>query len=166
MPHAAGASRPVAAALILAVLGASALIGRRNAPAPSHPSVDRWYHRLNKPAFTPPDAVFGATWPVLETTMAVGGYRLLRRPGTRSRNVAVGLWLITSGAIGGWTEIFFRRHALATSTAAAAVMTATSAAYVVAARKVDRPAALAGVPLTMWLGFATVLADVVRRRNH
>lgn len=98
--------------------------------------------------------------------MAVGGYRLLRRPGTWSRNAAVGLWLITSGAIGGWTEIFFRRHALATSAAAAAAITATSAAYVAAARKVDRPAALAGVSLTIWLGFATVLADAVRRRNH
>ena len=34
-----------------------------------------------------------------------------------------------------------------------------------AAARVDRPAALAGVPLTLWLGFATLLADGIRRRN-
>ena len=68
--------------------------------------------------------------------------------------------------IGGWTELFFRRHALAASSVAAAAMTGTSAAYVVTAARVDRPAALAGMPLTAWLGFATVLAEAVRRRNR
>lgn len=154
-----------AVALVGALLGASALLGRRNAPDPSHPSIDRWYHRLRKPSFTPPDPVFGAVWPVLEAGMAVGGYRLLRRPPSPARNAAVRLWLGTTAMIGGWTELFFRRHALASSTVAAAAMTSGAAAYVVAAAKVDRPAALAGAPLAAWLAFATFLADGVRQRN-
>jgi tryptophan-rich sensory protein len=151
---------------VLAVLGASALLGRRNAPEPDNRSIARWYHRLRKPAFTPPDPVFGAVWPVLETAMAAGGYRLLRRPSSRERNLAVALWLGTSAMIGGWTELFFRRHALTASSAAAAGMAAASAAYVVTAARVDRPAAAAGVPLTAWLIFATALAEGVRRRNR
>jgi len=161
-----GASRLVAGAIVVGVLGASALLGRRNAPEPGNPSVERWYHRIRKPAFTPPDPVFGAAWPALETAMAAGGYRLLRHPSTPERNAALALWLGTSAMIGGWTELFFRRHALAASSAAAAAMASASVAYVATAARVDRPAALAGVPLTVWLGFATVLAESVRRRNR
>jgi tryptophan-rich sensory protein len=161
-----GASRLVAGAIVAGVLGASAILGRRNAPEPGNPSVERWYHRLRKPPFTPPDPIFGAVWPAFETGMAAGGYRLLRHGATADRNLALGLWLGTSAMIGGWTELFFRRHALAASTAAAGAMTAASAAYVVTSARVDRPAALAGVPLTAWLAFATVLANSVRRRNR
>jgi tryptophan-rich sensory protein len=109
--------------------------------------------------------VFGAVWPVLETGMAAAGYRLLRQSPSRDRNGAVALWLGTSAMIGGWSQLFFGRRALAGSSVAAAAMTASSAAYVVTAARVDRPAALAGVPLTAWLVFATVLAEGVRRRN-
>ena len=162
----AGANRLVAGAIVLGVLGASALVGRRNAPEPGHPGIARWYRRLDKPGFTPPDPVFGAVWPVLETGMAVGGYRLLRAPASSERNAALALWLGTSAMIGGWTELFFRRHDLTTSSAAAAAMTGAGAAYVAASARVDRPAALAGVPLTGWLIFATVLAEGIRRRNR
>lgn len=164
-PSRSGLSPLLAGAVVVAVLGGGALLGRRNAPEPSHPSVDRWYHRLRKPSYTPPDPVFGAVWPVLEAGMAAGGYRLLRQPAGPARNAAVGLWLGLSAMIGGWTELFFRKRALGTSSAAAVAMAGAGAAYVAAASKADRPAALAGVPLTLWLAFASVLAEGVRRRN-
>ncbi|WP_254602656.1 tryptophan-rich sensory protein, partial [Sphingomonas bacterium] len=65
------------------VLGASALLGRRNAPDPSHPAIRRWYARLHKPGFTPPDAAFGAVWPVLETGLAAGILFTLNPAGER-----------------------------------------------------------------------------------
>lgn len=157
---------PVAAAGVVAgVLGLSALLGRRNAPDPSHPRIARWYHRLRKPAFTPPDPVFGAVWPVLETGAALGGYRLLRREPGRRRNAAVALWLANSAMIGGWTELFFRKRLLGSSMAAAGAMTAGTAALVATAWKVDRPAAASVVPLAAWLGFATLLSAEIWRRN-
>ena len=44
-------------------------------------------------------------------------------------------------------------------------MLGTGAAYVVAAAKVDRPAAAAGEPFVAWLCFATLLAEQVWQRN-
>jgi translocator protein len=160
-----GWSRPAAALAVAAVLGASAALGRRNAPDDAHPRVKRWYRRLNKPGFTPPDPVFGAVWPVLETGLAVGGYRLLREPPGRARNTAVALWLANTAMVGGWTELFFRRHALAASTVAAGAMTAGAGALVVTAAKVDRPAAMLAAPFAAWLGFATLLSERIRERN-
>jgi tryptophan-rich sensory protein len=157
---------PLAAlAAVTVVLGASAVLGRRNAPDRTHPGIRRWYHRLDKPHFTPPDAVFGAVWPVLESGLAVGGYRLLRQPAGGSRDAAVGLWLLNTAMVGGWTEMFFRRKQLGASAAASAAMVATGAAYVATAAKVDRPAAALGVPFVAWLGFATLLAERVWQRN-
>lgn len=161
-----GGLSPLAAlGVVAAALGASAVVALRNTPDPLHPGIRRWYHRLDKPSFTPPDPVFGAAWPVLESGLAIGGYRLLRQPASGSRNVAAGLWLLNVALIGGWTEVFFRRKRLGASAAVSAAMVATGTAYIVAAAKVDRPAAALGVPFVAWLGFATVLAGSVWQRN-
>ncbi len=164
-PNRAGLSRPAALAIVTVILGASALVGRRNAPDPTHPGIRRWYTRLDKPAYTPPDAAFGAVWPVLEVGLAAGGYRLLRHPPGDARRLAVGLWLFNTAMIGGWTEIFFRHKALTASTAASAAMVVSGAGYVAAAARVDRPAAATAVPFVAWLGFATLLAARIRARN-
>jgi 2-polyprenyl-6-methoxyphenol hydroxylase-like FAD-dependent oxidoreductase/tryptophan-rich sensory protein len=164
-PAASGLSPLLALGAVGVVLGASAVLGRRNAPDPSHPGIRRWYHRLDKPGFTPPDAAFGAVWPVLETGLAVGGYRLLRRPSGTARNAAVGLWLLNTAMVGGWTQLFFRERKLGASAVASGAMVASSAAYVATAARVDRPAAAVGVPFAAWLGFATLLAERIWRDN-
>ncbi len=164
-PSAPGLSRTAAVAIVGGVLGLSAVLGRRNAPDPSHPRIRRWYKRLDKPSFTPPDAVFGAVWPVLETGLAVGGYRLLREPADSTRNAAVGLWLMNTAMIGAWTEIFFRKRELEASAIASGAMIVSGVAYVATAAKVDRPAAVLGAPFVAWLGFATLLASRIAARN-
>ncbi|MGA1798908.1 tryptophan-rich sensory protein [Sphingomonas sp. 4RDLI-65] len=164
-PPSKGLSPLLALGAVGLVLGASALVGRRNAPDPSHPRIRRWYRRLDKPEFTPPDAAFGAVWPVLETGLAVGGYRLLRQPSGPARNTAVGLWLLNTAMVGGWTQLFFRQKKLGASAVASAAMVASSAAYVATAAKVDKPAAATGVPFVAWLGFATLLAKRIWRDN-
>lgn len=163
--RAAGLSPLAALGIVGAVLGVSAVVGRRNAPDPSHPGIRRWYRKLDKPGYTPPDAAFGAVWPVLEAGLAVGGYRLLRRPRSAARNTATGLWLLNTAMIGGWTALFFREKKLGASAVASGVMIASSAAYVAAAAKEDRVAAAVGVPFVAWLGFATVLAERIWRDN-
>ena len=160
-----GLSPPVALAVVAGVLGVSAALGRRNAPDPSHPDVRRWYRRLDKPAYTPPDAVFGAVWPILEIGLGIGGYRLLRRPHGARRNLALGLWLLNTGMIGGWTELFFRRRELGSSAIVSGAMIAGGAGYIAAAAKVDRAAAATAVPFVAWLGFATLLAERIWERN-
>ncbi|PCD03844.1 tryptophan-rich sensory protein [Sphingomonas spermidinifaciens] len=162
---AVGLSRPAAIAIVAGVMSLGALLGRRNAPDPSHPNIRRWYKRLDKPAFTPPNPVFGAVWPIVESGLAIGGYRLLRRRPSEGRNLGVALWLLNTGMIGGWTELFFRKRELGASALASGAMIATGAGYVAAAAKVDRPAAALGLPFVAWLGFATLLAEQVWQRN-
>lgn len=160
-----GLPRLAALAIVVMVLGASAIVGRRNAPDPSHPGIRRWYKQLDKPAYTPPDAVFGAVWPVLEAGLAAGGYRLLRRPAGSRRSLAVGLWVLNTAMIGGWTELFFRKRKLGSSVLVSGAMIASGAGYVAAAAKVDRLAAATAVPFIGWLAYATLLAERIWDRN-
>ena len=164
-PPSGGLSPLTALAAVAVLLGASAVLGRRNAPDRSHPGIRRWYAHLDKPDITPPDAAFGAVWPMLESGLAVGGYRLLRQPPGGSRDAAVGLWLLNTAMVGGWTELFFRQKRLGASAAASAAMVATGTAYVATAARIDRPAAALGVPFVAWLGFATLLAERVWQRS-
>ena len=101
----------------------------------------------------------------MKTGLAVGGYRLLRQPSGRTRNAAVGLWLVNSAMVGGWTQLFFREKRLGASAAASGAMVVTGAAYVATAAKVDRPAAAMAIPFVAWLGFATLLAGRIWRDN-
>lgn len=160
-----GLSPVAAAAVVAAPVAATALLGRRNSPDPAHPAIDRWYHGLRKPPFTPPDPVFGAVWPAVEAALAYGGYRLLRTPSSAARDAGLGLWFLNTGMIGGWTELFFRRRRLGAGAVASAAMLASGVGYVAAAAKVDKKAAAAGVPFVAWLGFATLLAEEVWRLN-
>ncbi len=79
--------------------------------------------------------------------------------------MAMGLWLVTIAMVGGWTQIFFGERRLGARAVASAAMLATGADYVVAAARVDRPAAAAALPFVAWLGFATLLAKQVWGRN-
>jgi translocator protein len=162
----AGLSLWAALAIAGGAMAVSALVGRRYGPEPSHPDIDRWYHGLDKPSYTPPDQVFGGVWPVLEVLLAVGGYRLLRSEPGPDRDTALALWLFNVAMIGGWTEIFFGERSLAGGSYAAAGMLASGAAYVEFARRVDGVAGAAGVPYTAWLAFATILSEEVWRRNE
>ena len=104
-----------ALAIVAAALTLTAWTGKRFSPTPDHPQIRGWYSRLNKPGITPPGPAFGAAWGIIESVLAYGGYRLLRRPSTRTRNAAVGMWLLNNLFIAGWSGLFFGRRALGPS---------------------------------------------------
>jgi tryptophan-rich sensory protein len=105
-------------------------------------------------------------WGLIDSALAFGAWRLLRRPGSASRNRALGWWALNVAMIGGWSALFFGRRNLPAATAAAAAMVGSGAAYVAEARRVDAPAAAAGVPYVGWLAFATVLTATLWRLNR
>ncbi len=165
-PQRRGAVSPLAAAAIAggAVLVAG-LVGRRWAPDRNHPRIKDWYGSLEKPAFTPPDPVFGAVWPALEVLLAVGGYRLLREARSPQRDTALALWAVNMAMIPAWTKIFFGERSTAGGFAAATAQLGAGIAYAEAARRVDGTSAGLAVPYAAWLAFATVTAEEVWREN-
>jgi tryptophan-rich sensory protein len=141
-------------------------LSRSTSPTPDHPRVLLWYRLLRKPALKPPDIAIPLTWFGIESGLAFAGYRLLRKPQSPERDRALA-WLAGNvTGIGLWSRLFFGSRDLPTSTVAAGALALAGAAYVHEARKVDRPAAAAGVPLVAWVCFATVLTAAIWRRNR
>jgi tryptophan-rich sensory protein len=158
-------SRPVAAALAATAVVGPALAAVFYSPV-RHGSTAIWYALLRKPAFNPPKRVFPIMWTALDSALAVGAYRIARQPSTPQRNRALGLFGVTVAMISGWSKLFFGRRELGAAAIGSAALTVTAAAFVAAARPVDKPAAAAAVPLVAWLGFATVLGATIWQMNR
>ena len=161
-----GLSRTAAVALSSAVYVVPLALSWSSSPAPQHPKPLIWYSLLSKPGFKPPDWVIPLAWGVIETGMAAASYRLLRYPSSQPRNRALGLLALNTVCIGAWSQLFFGGRNLPAATLAAAAMVGAGAAYVQQARKIDKPAAAAGVPYVAWVAFATLLTAALWRRNR
>jgi translocator protein len=138
----------------------SGLVGARV----SGGSRDRWYRRLDKPPYNPPDRVFGPVWTGLYTLSVLSGWRVFRSPPSPARTRSLRLWLAQWLFNGAWSPLFFGLHRPRLALADLALLEGSLAAYVRETAKVDRPAAWMAVPYLAWTSFAGVLnADIVRR---
>ena len=161
------ALQPVPAAAIASLAyGLPLLMSIGANPAPTNPTTFAWYAKLRKPRLRPPDAAVPLVWAVIETGLAVGAYRLLRRGDSPPRRSALAAWAVNVTMIGGWSRLFFRHRNLPASTVAAAAMVATGAGYVASARRVDDAAGRAGLPFVGWVAFATVLTGSIWAMNR
>lgn len=158
--------RAPAATLALGAYLLPLILSRSTTPSPDHPRIFFWYRSLKKPSFQPPDIAIPIAWTAIETGLAVAAYRLMRKPASpgRTRSLA---WLSGNvAAIGAWSRLFFGSRNLPASTVAAAAMIGTGVAYMAEARRTDAVAASAGIPLTIWVAFATVLTAALWKRNR
>lgn len=160
-----GLSPLLAAGLAIGAVSIALLVGKRTSPSPDHPRMRRWYKRLDKPDFTPPTLVYPIAWTAIQAGLAYGGYRLLRAGPSSERTTALALWSANQIGIAGWSAVFFGQRAPGWGTLASGALGMGAASYVVAADKVDRPAAMLGAPLAAWVSFATVLTEEIWRRN-
>ncbi len=152
----------------LLVLGgsllASAVVSALNSPAPVDAPIRRFYERLDKPSFTPPDPAF-AIWGPLYTALLVSGLRVWNAPRGPDRDRALAHWFGIQGLNAAWLWLGFGRRNLGAMALESGVTVANAAAYVEAARRVDPPAAWIAAPYVAWIAFAALLSEELWRRN-
>ena len=120
-------------------------------------AVDTWYQALTKPAWTPPDAVFGPVWTVLYAGMAVAAWRVWDRhgwAGARGALTAYGVQLAVNCA---WSPVFFGAHRIGAGLAVILALDVAVLAAILAFRRLDRGAAAILVPYLAWCLYATSL---------
>ncbi len=161
--HQIATRSPLASGLgLLAFVGVTAAVagvaGRSARPG-------TWYRSLDRPSFTPPDAVFPVVWTSLYALIALSGWRVWRRRGRIGRGWALGLWATQLGLNGLWSWLFFGQRRARASLADVGLMLAAIAAYARAAGRIDRPAAWMMTPYLGWTAFATALNEEIVRRN-
>lgn len=157
---------PAAALLgIAGVLVVAGLVSRRYTPDPTHPRIQRWYASLEKPAYKPPDPLFGAIWPILQTLHSVGAYRLMRAPNSRDRRTALALWLTDIALVAGWGKLFFGQRSLTGGVLGAVALVGSSLGFINRAARVDGKAAALAIPFALWSAFGGLMSEDLRERN-
>lgn len=126
----------------------------------------RWFRKLDKPAFQPPNWIFAPVWTVLYGAIAYSGWRVWRNADSPERTRALGLWAAQLALNGAWTPLFFGARKPAIALADLAALDGVTSAYLASAAKVDRAAAVAVAPYLGWIGFATALNTAIVAKNR
>jgi tryptophan-rich sensory protein len=120
-------------------------------------AVTGWYRTLARPAFAPPDWVFGPVWTLLYALMAIAVWRIGLASPSQPRSWALALFVAQLALNLAWSWIFFHRHAIGAALVEVAVLWLAIGAATLACRRVDHVAAWLMAPYLAWVTFAFAL---------
>jgi tryptophan-rich sensory protein len=124
-----------------------------------------WYESLAKPAWTPPDAVFGPVWTILYVLMAVAAWRVWREHGFGRATTALGLYFGQLALNATWSFLFFGLHSPGAALLEILALWLAILATIVTFARRDRLAAGLLVPYLIWVSYAAVLNAAIWRLN-
>jgi len=128
-------------------------------------SVDTWYAELAKPAWTPPDWVFGPVWSVLYLMMAVSAWLVWRREGLWSAALPLGLFVLQLGLNAAWSVLFFGWRSPGLAMVDLALLWCAIFATALVFWYRSAVAAWLLMPYLAWVSFAGSLNFVIWRLN-
>ncbi len=125
----------------------------------------QWYRRLDKPAWRPPDWLFGPVWFVLYAMIAVSGWIVWKVAGSAAW-LALTFYAVQLGLNALWSGIFFGLKRIGLALLEMGAMWLAIVATIAAFWPIHRGAALLLVPYLLWVSFAFVLNLAIWRRNQ
>jgi translocator protein len=128
--------------------------------------LEVWYRSLDKPTWTPPDAVFGPVWTVLYVLMAAAMWLVwVRRDEASSGRSASAVTLFTAQLAlnASWSGVFFGMREIGWGLVVIVVLWFTIVATIAVFRNIDRGAALLLAPYLAWVTFAGALNAAIWR---
>jgi len=120
-------------------------------------NVRIWYPTLEKPAFTPPNYLFGPIWTVLYLLMGISLYLVFRQPISGNRTKALVLFSVQLLLNFWWSILFFRFHLIDYALLDIILLLIFNMLMIRSFFKVNSTAAHLQWPYLAWVGFATAL---------
>ena len=130
-------------------------------------AIPTWYQGLNKPAWNPPNWVFGPVWTLLYILMGVAAW-LVWRQGWDNPQVQVALAIFGVQLLLNlfWSLIFFGLHSPGWAVLEIVVLWGFILATTVQFYRLDSTAGLLLIPYQLWVTFAAVLNAAVWQLNR
>jgi benzodiazapine receptor len=125
-----------------------------------------WYQALRKPAWQPPDWLFGPAWTLIFALTALSGAIAWRRaPDSTTRE-----WIIALFALNGflnvlWSLLFFRMHRPDWALIEVVFLWLSIVLLIVVLMRFSKPASALLVPYLLWVTFAGYLNLTIVRLN-
>jgi translocator protein len=129
------------------------------------PEIPNWYQTIKKPAWTPPNWLFGPVWTVLYLAMAVAAWLVWKRAGFETNSGALWLFVIQLALNLAWSFIFFKFHNPAWALVDIVLLWLAILATAVKFAGVSSAAALLLVPYLIWVTYAAALNFAIWRMN-
>ena len=126
------------------------------------PEIPNWYQTIKKPAWTPPNWLFGPVWTALYLAMAVAAWLVWKRAGLEA---ALWLFVIQLALNLAWSFIFFKFHSPAWALLDIIFLWLAILATAVKFVTVSKAAALLLVPYLIWVTYAASLNFAIWRMN-
>ena len=127
--------------------------------------VDGWYEGLIKPAWNPPNWLFGPVWGVLYLLMAVAAWLVWRKSGLSGAAVPLGLFGLQLVLNAAWSWLFFGLHRPGVALVEIVLLWAAILATMISFWRVQPPAGWLLLPYQLWVTFATALNFALWRLN-
>ncbi len=126
---------------------------------------DSWYRALDRPAWQPPDVVFGLIWPYNFLVLMIVGVVLA----ATATPTVIGWWLglLTASVVSAlaWAYLFYVPHLLWPAALALGLACLLTVPLVVIAWRTHWWAGLILIPYVVWLALATSLSVGYALRN-
>jgi translocator protein len=128
-------------------------------------SAGSWYRTLERPAWSPPDWVFGPVWTTLYVLMAVAAWLVWRRAGLDAARGALALWALQLALNAAWSGIFFGMQKPGAAFFELLGLWVAIAATIAAFWPIHTAAAGLMLPYLAWVSFAGALNLAIWRMN-
>lgn len=151
----------VALAVFLALSFAASAIGGLF----TFPAIPGWYQGLEKPSWTPPDALFGPVWTALYILMAVAAWLVWKRGGWTAQRGPLTLWGVQLVLNSLWSILFFGMRNPALGLMGIVILWLAILATLIAFWKVSRLAGGLLIPYLAWVSYASALNYSIFRLN-
>lgn len=132
---------------LILVVGGGTLIGFATLPG-------EWYAGLAKPAFNPPNWIFGPVWTLLYVLIAIAGWRTWHR---KRQGTSMAIWWMQLALNFARSPTFFGLREIGLALVIIAALLVLILAFTFATRRVDRISSTLFIPYAAWVAFATVL---------
>ncbi|MGI9428553.1 MAG: TspO/MBR family protein [Bythopirellula sp.] len=129
------------------------------------PEIEGWYQTIAKPAWNPPDWIFGPVWTTLYVLMAIAAWLVRQAEGFKGARVALVLFFVQLALNIAWSWIFFGLHQPGWAFAEILVLWLVIIATTFAFFRCSRVAGWLLVPYLAWVSFAAVLNFTIWRMN-
>jgi translocator protein len=127
--------------------------------------IPGWFRTLTRPAFAPPDWLFGPVWTLLYAMMALAAWLVWQSSASTLRSWGLALFFAQLALNFAWTPIFFRWHAIGFALAEVVVLWTAIGATALVFSRVSPAAAWLMAPYWAWVTFAAVLNAAYWRLN-
>jgi tryptophan-rich sensory protein len=126
-----------------------------------------WYQSIEKPAWNPPNWLFGPVWITLYIMMGIAFY-LIWKSGNEGfqKKKAMGLWMAQLVLNFFWTIIFFGNEQILGAFLEILILWILILLTIFAFAKIDKRAAWLLVPYISWVSFAAMLNFAIWELNR